>query len=185
MKKRERNVPISPSISRADATFRPSGIGPRLPFLSAILALLLCDCGGKAQQGPTAGLTCDLSDGRRLPVGAIYSDGCNCCLCLATGGNCQAALCSGPPDSGPGYWTDTTPCQSNADCAVSMGRGAVCIFDQGCFPQQGRCNFNGICPLSEGYARDYCGCDGQTFHVDAIPGGDYPNRGYAQLGACP
>jgi hypothetical protein len=185
MNKRDMNVPISPSTTKAEASFGTSGIEPRPRRNLIILAILLCGCGGKAQQDPTAGLTCDLSDGRRLPVGAIYSDGCNCCLCLANGGNCQAALCRGPADGGQAYWTDTTPCQSDADCAVSMWAGALCIFDQGCSPQQGRCNSNGICPLSEGYARDYCGCDGKTFHVGATPGGEYPNRGYSHLGACP
>jgi len=185
MKDGDSNLAIPPSISKSDATLGSSGIQTRLPYLPVILAILLWGCGGKALQDPTAGLTCDLADGRRLPVGAVYGDGCNCCLCLATGGNCQMALCRGSVDSGQAYWTDTTPCQSDADCAVSMGSGALCIFDQGCSPQQGRCNFNGICPLSEGYARDYCGCDGKTFHVGATPGGECPNRGYSHLGACP
>ena len=34
-------------------------------------------------------------------------------------------------------------------------------------------------------AHDYCGCDGQTFHV-GVPGAkNFPDRPYAHLGTCP
>jgi len=131
--------------------------------------------------------TCDLSDGRKVSAGAVFSDGCNCCLCSTAGvPTCQAAACTISVDGGHAD-RDTTPCQSNADCASSFGAAVICIFDRGCTEPQGHCTGNGTCPLFIGnFASDYCGCDGQTFHVGALNStGQYPDRPYAHLGACP
>lgn len=127
-----------------------------------------------------AALTCNLSDGRQVPAGAVYNDGCNCCVCLATGRVCEGAGCL-IPDGGVG----DIRCQSDSDCAAALSSAAVCIFDQGCSPGIGTCSHTPICPLFGGpYAQDYCGCDGQTFHVGIAGAKQYPDRPYSHLGGC-
>jgi hypothetical protein len=80
------------------------------------------------------------------------------------------------------------PCQSDDDCSMMIGTGAVCVFDPGCSPGQGRCVSTPltVCSTYTGdIAHYYCGCDGQTFNV-GVPGSkNFPDRPYAHLGACP
>jgi hypothetical protein len=150
----------------------------RMPVLLGLF-LTACSTSPAPDAGP-ANATCDLADGRRIPVGAVYNDGCNCCVCLATGGACQAVACV---DGGSFQWG--ARCQSDSDCAAAMFSGAVCMFDQGCSPGQGVCSATMYCPLEVGIAQDYCGCDGQTFHVGIQGAKQYADRPYSHLGACP
>jgi hypothetical protein len=71
---------------------------------------------------------------------------------------------------------------------MMIGAGAVCVFDGGCSPGQGRCVKHplAVCSTYTGeIAHDYCGCDGQSFQV-GVPGAkNFPDRPYAHLGTCP
>ena len=149
------------------------------------LGMLAWGCGGIKQR--PAYQTCNLADGRQVPVGAIFSDGCGCCVCLVDGPQCFGVGCVRHGDGGVGLGVDEIPCRSDGDCTAAGYSGMWCVFDQGCSPGQGLCTagWYGDCPGGEGKAADYCGCDGQTLgNVDgsfAL----YPNRPYAHLGTCP
>jgi len=71
-----------------------------------------------------------------------------------------------------------------------IAAGAVCVFDPGCSPAQGRCvsTPSTVCSAyASDIAHDYCGCgcDGLTFHVGISGAKNYPDRPYAHLGTCP
>jgi hypothetical protein len=157
---------------------RSADIRCRAAVIILGLSVLALACGG-IKERPQPGGTCDLSDGRQVPVGAVFSDGCNCCLCLPD----YFGLCQGA-----GSTIDRTPCRNDDDCAVSSQPGAWCVFDQGCSPGQGHCvsTYYDICPLYEGeFATDYCGCDGKTFTLGVAGTPHHPDRPYAHLGKCP
>lgn len=122
-----------------------------------------------------AGATgCLVSSGQVVPVGTVYGTGLSCCVCTgADSGTCGATDLQ-PTDGG------VTFCQSRDDCAAL--RQADCIFDPGCSPPQGICTEYIRSPVGlpgVNAVLDYCGCDGQTFHIDA-----YPDRPYSHLGSC-
>jgi hypothetical protein len=126
---------------------------------------------------------CHLPDGRRIPAGAAYSEGCNCCVCRSTGEPiCQAVACGNDGGSTPGS------CQSDQDC-VAQGLG-VCMFDPGCDSPRGTCAVNGACPLFMVVDMEpfqYCGCDGNTYSIieSSTQPREYPYRPYRHYGACP
>ena len=133
----------------------------------------------KSPTGEDAGNVCVVSEGRVVPAGAMFGNGCSCCRCIGhNSASCYGIGCVLPAADGGTMPFDMTPCQSNADCvAIHL---AVCVFEQGCSQVQGHCSVNGACPYE---ALDYCGCDGQTFHVDSTH--QYADRPYSHLGACP
>jgi hypothetical protein len=157
----------------------------RVIVLGVVSGLLACG-DGKAPT-PSAG-TCDLADGRKVPVGAMYADGCNCCMCLPERGVCQGAACRDPVDGGtPGiYWTNPMHCRGDADCATAIYPRAWCVFDQGCSPGEGHCvnTYYDVCIGGEGTSYDYCGCDGQTFTLGKAGVPAHPDRPYAYVGKC-
>jgi hypothetical protein len=126
---------------------------------------------------------CQLADGRRIPAGAAYSEGCNCCVCRSTGQPiCQAGACGNDGGSPRGS------CQSDQDC-VAQGLG-VCMFDPGCDSARGTCAMNGACPLfmvTDMAPFQYCGCDGNTYSIieSSTQPREYPYRPYRHYGACP
>jgi hypothetical protein len=118
---------------------------------------------------------CLVSSGQVVPVGTVYGTGFSCCVCTGAESGTCAATDLQPRDGG------ATFCQSRDDCAAL--RQADCIFDPGCSPPQGICTEYILSPVGLPGANavlDYCGCDGQTFHIDA-----YPDRPYSHLGVCP
>ena len=162
------------------------------PWHSGAAALLLSwGCGGMKESPPDSGRPCGLHDGRRFPVGAVFSDGCGCCNCGVSGAVCYGGnVCTRFVDGGFLSVMSMPPCQSDDGCSETHGAGAVCVFDQGCSPGQGRCanNPSVTCSTStytSDIAHEYCGCDGQTFYVGVSGAKDYPDRPFAHLGACP
>ena len=137
----------------------------------------------------TTPATCGLHDGRRFPVGSVFSDGCGCCICDASGGNCYGGnFCTRFVDGGIESFMSLPPCQSDDGCTLMIGAGAVCVFDPGCSSGQGRCVSNPLATCSAytgDIAHDYCGCDGLTFQVGVAGAKTFPDRPYAHLGACP
>jgi len=161
----------------------------RVATLVLSLGVLSWGCGGAKERVPDSGTSCGLHDGRTFPVGAVFSDGCGCCICTATGANCYGGnVCTRFVDGGLESYMSLPPCQSDDDCSMMIGTGAVCVFDPGCSPGQGRCVSTPltVCSTYTGdIAHYYCGCDGQTFNV-GVPGSkNFPDRPYAHLGACP
>jgi hypothetical protein len=118
---------------------------------------------------------CLMSTGQIVPVGTVYGTSLSCCLCTGDDRHMCAATPISPTDGGVRF------CQSREDCATL--RRADCIFFPGCSPVQGICTEYILTPLgipgADAAVLDYCGCDGQTFHIEA-----YPDRPYAHLGAC-
>ena len=141
---------------------------------------------GSSVPPDVASVYCNLDDGRRIPAGAAFSDGCNCCVCTSSAQSaCQGAACVGDAAySLPGS------CQSDQDC-LAQG-DSTCVFDPGCDSPRGTClRGAGVCPLFAvsdlGAApSQYCGCDGVTY---ALTGSvtfprEYPYRPYRHVGAC-
>lgn len=138
---------------------------------------------------PDAAIGCGLHDGRRFPVGSVFSDGCGCCNCASDGAVCYGGnVCTRPVDGGYQSLMSLPPCRSDSDCAAMIGAEAVCVFDPGCSPGQGRCVGSPSTTCSTytaDIAHDYCGCDGMTFHVGVSGAKSYPDRPYTHLGPCP
>ena len=122
-----------------------------------------------------AGATgCLVTSGQVVPVGTVFGTGISCCVCTGADSYGCAVTPLPPTDAG------VTFCQSRDDCAAL--RQADCIFDPGCSPPQGICTEYILSPVGlpgVNAVLDYCGCDGQTFHIDA-----YPDRPYSHLGSC-
>jgi hypothetical protein len=157
--------------------------------LMVSLGLLSSACDGGKEPLRDAGTFCGTHDGRTFPVGAVFSDGCGCCTCNSLGWSCYGGnQCTRLIDGGIQSLMSIPPCQSDDDCSKMVGAGAVCVFDPGCSPGQGRCvsNPSSVCAAyASDIAHDYCGCDGQTFHVGVSGAKNYPDRTYAQIGPCP
>lgn len=94
---------------------------------------------------------------RRLPVGAVFGEGCYACECLRYGG---------------------ARCRTGRLCELDNGAtcdptNTTCVFDPGCdAPRAYHALFVPFEP------RPYCGCDGVTF-VEAAP-----SKPYRYVGVC-
>jgi len=169
------------------------GTGPVDAALDAGTVEGPSDAADDAEAGPTdAATSCGIYlDDRVFDVGAVFSDGCGCCICSGAGGICYGGnSCTRLVDGGWESFMSLPPCHSDDDCSTRIGAGAVCVFDQGCLPGQGRCanRPSTSCSTStytDEIAHEYCGCDGNTFQVGVAGAKDYPDRPYAHLGACP
>ena len=163
----------------------------------ALIALLLFPCllacsesndapanvSSQSDATPATATTCALPDGRRIPAGASYANGCNCCVCTPDGQPaCQGAACSVPGGDGGALDHYPLTCQSDADCL-----SGVCAFNPGCNSPSGTCMGGRVCPLFVLGATpvdqiQYCGCDGTTFSLELLR--QYPYRPYRHVGAC-
>jgi hypothetical protein len=73
----------------------------RAAALLLSLTLLSWGCSDVKERPLDSGTSCGLHDGRHFPVGAVFSDGCGCCICTASGGNCYGGnVCTGFVDGG-------------------------------------------------------------------------------------
>jgi hypothetical protein len=171
-------------MQRLDSTNNPSRwalAGSCAVFLMG--ACTATDSIGKPGDGGAGGATlCNLADGRRIPAGAAFTDGCNCCVCTSSGEvACQGAGCN---DAG----FDPRVCTSDQDC-VAQGR-FLCVFDPGCESPHGLCmGSGGVCPLylvSDLAPFEYCGCDGATYAISSSTSQprQYPTKPYRHYGAC-
>lgn len=172
-----------------DPSSRDKNGDSRAATLVLSLSVFLWACGGIKDTLPDSGASCSTQDRRRFPVGAVFSDGCGCCTCASSGWSCYGGnVCTRFVDGGIQSLMSIPACQSDDDCSKMIDLGAVCVFDQGCIPGQGRCvrNPSSVCAAyASDIAHDYCGCDGQTFHVGASGAKNYPDHPYAHLGPCP
>ena len=94
-------------------------------------------------------------DGRRIPLGAVFGDGCSTCECRPSGARCTQG------------WNPWGHTRCNAASLSS-------IFDPGC--ENPRSYTGGGNVFAE---RPYCGCDGITFVAPS------PAKPYRHPGPCP
>jgi hypothetical protein len=101
---------------------------------------------------------------RRLPVGAIFADGCNMCECMPYGATCTSKGCVSEGHLIGCWGVAVRPCAP----------GAACVYDPGC--ESPHSYPGGYIARLE---RPHCGCDGVTFWAVA------PEKPYRHVGACP
>lgn len=138
-------------------------------------------------------------NGRTIPAGMVFSDGCNQCYCEAAGfgrgctgdvceATCTAALCACGTDGGPvEAGACMVQCTAQGQCGQGAGGTNPCLFDPGCEPAVGYCVHT---QPGCGYAETpnvpstategvICGCDGVTY------AGPCPKVPYRHVGPCP